>query len=203
VTPELANVVATCLMRDREMRFKNLAELAEALAPFVGASARQSAARIVELLGLPAQRTSLRDSSRELAQTMPMAQSPRAQTMPMGTSPVAKTDGRDASSSRRSMMMLAAAGLFVASLGGVFATGALRSKGSATHADSVNIGPTDSHHVAAAVAPPLPPSASASASSAVAAQATPPATSAHTGRPRAPTVTPTAPAVTPTRRAAE
>ena len=50
---------------------------------------------------------------------MPMAQSPRAHTVPMGSSPIVKAEGRDASSSRRSMMMLAAAGLFVASLGGV------------------------------------------------------------------------------------
>ena len=52
----LADVVATCLRRDPAERFVNLADLAEALAPFGTAAARASAQEITRTLGLPTER---------------------------------------------------------------------------------------------------------------------------------------------------
>ena len=56
VPPGLAGVVATCLRKKAAERFTDLADLADALAPFGSDEARRSAARIVSTLGVPAVR---------------------------------------------------------------------------------------------------------------------------------------------------
>jgi serine/threonine-protein kinase len=52
----LADVVSLCLTKDLERRFLNLADFADAIAPFGGPGAAASAARIVATLGMPASR---------------------------------------------------------------------------------------------------------------------------------------------------
>lgn len=75
----LAEVIATCLRKDRAARFANLADFADAIAPFGSQAARASATRIVATLGMPRERASVR-SLPALAATMPLAPSfePRA-----------------------------------------------------------------------------------------------------------------------------
>lgn len=53
VPPAFARVVACALEKDRELRYPSLVELADALAPFGGELAAQSAGRIAALLGPP------------------------------------------------------------------------------------------------------------------------------------------------------
>ncbi len=58
VPPEVAAIVARCLEKDRELRFPNVAELADELAPFGTLQARRSAGRISRvLLGKPSRIT--------------------------------------------------------------------------------------------------------------------------------------------------
>ena len=56
VAPGLAGVVATCLRKKAAERFSNLADFADALAPFGSTAARRSAECIVHTLGMPAVR---------------------------------------------------------------------------------------------------------------------------------------------------
>lgn len=56
VPPDLAAIVATCLRRDRDKRFVDLADFATALGPFGSPDARRSAERIVATLGMPSVR---------------------------------------------------------------------------------------------------------------------------------------------------
>ena len=59
VPTTLSRVIATCLRSNVAERYVNLADLADALAPFGSAAARVSAERIVALLGLPDVRAAL------------------------------------------------------------------------------------------------------------------------------------------------
>ncbi len=54
--PELCSIVATCLRRKPDDRFTNLADLADAIAPFGTQRARDSANAIVKTLGIPSMR---------------------------------------------------------------------------------------------------------------------------------------------------
>jgi len=63
VPPGLSDVVATCLQRRVEDRFVNLADFAEAVAPFGGPNAKASAQRIIDTLGMPASRATINASS--------------------------------------------------------------------------------------------------------------------------------------------
>ena len=57
VPAELARVVATCLRSNVDERYASLSDFAEAVAVFGSPAAKASAAKIVELLGMPAKRT--------------------------------------------------------------------------------------------------------------------------------------------------
>ncbi len=58
VSPGLEAAMRHCLEKDREWRYANAAELAQALAPFGSDAARESAARIARILGANTSRTS-------------------------------------------------------------------------------------------------------------------------------------------------
>jgi eukaryotic-like serine/threonine-protein kinase len=58
--PGLTAAIAACLHQDREARFRNIADLADAMAPFATARGAASAARIVQRIGLPSSRADLR-----------------------------------------------------------------------------------------------------------------------------------------------
>jgi len=55
----LSNVVATCLMKNREDRFVNLADFADALMHHAGPAGVASARAVVEAIGMPSRRATL------------------------------------------------------------------------------------------------------------------------------------------------
>ena len=140
VTPELDMAVRGALEKDRERRYRNVAQFAAALAPFGGATSRASAERIARVLGL-------QSAGAGLSNSQPM----------LGASPMAATTGgtvTNASARPPTAAIVAISGIAaVAVIGGVIALVAMRKHGPAA-ADAV---PGASATMSVAAAPPAPP----------------------------------------------
>jgi serine/threonine-protein kinase len=169
VPKELSDIVATCLQRRSEDRFANLADLADRLAPFGTARARESAETIVRTLGMPAARAvPPANESHLVLPARGAAGDPNAVTLAQSDGPMVSAAQEVAGSRRpRTRLVAGLLGLFLF-LGGVgsFAIYRARLASHAYAAAATSVAPAAPSIAAVASAEPASPTASVASASA-------------------------------------